>query len=84
MTDIVFVGCYISPGDSPYYDAAMFGNIQSLIKKDEIKTYFIMGDLNSRIGVPGDLYFDKEKLTYYGCEDITVNGNGRHTLQFVQ
>ena len=25
MTDIVFVGCYILPGDSPYYDAAMFG-----------------------------------------------------------
>ena len=40
-----------------------------------------MGDLNSRIGVPVDLYFDKEKLTYYGCEDITANGNGRHTLQ---
>ena len=81
MTDIVFVGCYITPGDSPYYDAAIFGYIQSLIKKDEIKTFFIMGDLNSRVGVPVDLCFDEEKLTYNGCEDITVNGNGRNILQ---
>ena len=62
MTDIVFVGCYITPKDSPYYNAAVFGYVQSIVKKDTSKTVFVMGDLNSRIGRPSDLVYNGEKL----------------------
>ena len=76
MPNIVFVGCYISPSDSPYYDSAVFGHLQGLMKEDEGKKFIIMGDLNSRIGFPpkykrGDTEFD-----YVGCEDNSVNING--------
>lgn len=38
LPNIVFLGCYITPRDSPYYDGAMFGYIKSIIKKDVGKT----------------------------------------------
>ena len=56
VPDIIFIGCYIAPSDFPYYDAAVFGHLQSLLKKDESKKAFIMGDLNSRVGLPMELY----------------------------
>ena len=77
---IIFVGCYISPDDSPYYDAAVFGHIQSLLKRDESKEAFIMGDLNSRVGVPDNLTIGSEKCVYEGAEDTSVNMNGRRIL----
>ena len=80
MPNIVFVGCYISPVDSPYYDSAVFGHLQSLLKNDEDKNFFIMGDLNSRVGKPTCLKFNSEKLQYAECEDETVNKNGTSIL----
>ena len=84
IPDIIFVGCYIAPADSPYYDAAVFGYLQSLIKRDESKKFFIMGDLNSRVGVPTDLHIEKEKCVYSGVDDTTVNKNGRCILQLCE
>ena len=79
-SDIIFVGCYISPRDSPYYDAAVFGHLQSLVMKDERKKMFIMGDLNSRVGVPTNLRTGSRTLAYQDCEDETLNTNGRRVL----
>ena len=45
LPGVIFVGCYIAPSDSPYYDGAIFGHLHSLIKRDETKKLFIMGDL---------------------------------------
>ena len=71
MENIVFVGCYIPPDDSPYYDTAIFGHVQSLVKNGGGKTFFVMGDLNSRVGTP------KNK----DSKDIRVNRNGRRLLE---
>ena len=84
VPDVVFVGCYIAPSDSPYYDAAVFGYLQGLLKKDESKYFFIMGDLNSRVGIPADVTVDNEKLSYEGCEDRAVNKNGKCLLQLCE
>ena len=81
LPNIVFVGCYITPSDSPYYDDAVFGYIQGLIKNDECKSFLIMGDLNSRIGIPTELRLNDKKLVYEGCEDLTQNKNGKRLLQ---
>ena len=81
MPEIVFVGCYISPSDSLYYDSSVFGHLQSLLKNDEGKKFFIAGDLNSRVGTP-NLRIDNENLEYVGCnDDTTVNKNGIEILQ---
>ena len=66
IPNTVFVGCYIPPSDSPYYDDAVYGHLQSLVRNDEGKTFFIVGDLNSRVGTPvhGD-----DNLRYVDCED---------------
>ena len=84
IPDIVFVGCYISPVDSPYYDGAVFGYLQSLIKRDGSKRIFIMGDLNSRVGIPTTLEIGNEKCVYEGVEDTTVNQNGRCLLDMCE
>ena len=82
--NILFVGCYISPEDSPYYDAAVFGHLQSLVKNDKSKKVIIMGDLNSRIGVPTNIFTEREKCVYEGVEDTTVNKNGKCVLQLCE
>ena len=79
--NIVFVGCYITPSDSPYYDSAVFGHLQSLIKNDEGKKFFILGDLNSRVGTPQSLKIDDDELSYVGTDDNIVNKNGKEILQ---
>ena len=77
---IIFIGCYIAPADSPYYDPAVFGHLQSLLKRDESKKAIVMGDLNSRVGMPTDLYIEKVRCIYEGVEDVTVNKNGKCIL----
>ena len=72
MPDIVFVGCYNSPSDSPYYDSAIFGYLQGLMRDNEGKKFVIMGDLNSRVGVPPSIRKDDDVLDYVGCEDAAV------------
>ena len=84
LPGVIFVGCYIAPSDSPYYDGAIFGHLQSLIKRDESKKLFIMGDLNSRVGSPADLQVENEKCVYNGVEDLTVNSNGKCMLQLCE
>ena len=84
VPDIIFIGCYIAPSDSPYYDAAVFGHLQSLLKKDESKKVFVMGDLNSPVGLPTELYLEKDKCVYEGVEDATVNTNGRRILELCE
>ena len=81
LPNIVFMGCYLTPRDSQYYDPAFFGYVQGMIKRDSSKTIFIVGDLNSRVGVPSDLLLDDEMLVYEGCEDRTLNENGKSLLQ---
>ena len=81
LPDVVFVGCYITPFDSPYYDSAVYGHLQSLVKKDEGKKFFFIGDLNSRIGIPTEFACGDEVLKYIGCEDNNVNSNGKSVLQ---
>ena len=80
MEGVLFVGVYITPTDSPYYDDAIFGYLQSILKKDGSKTVFILGDLNSRVGIPKDLKFGDMKLNYSGCNDNNTNENGRKLL----
>ena len=82
--NILFIGCYISPEDSPYYDGAVFGHLQSLVNNDRSKKVIIMGDLNSRIGVPTNIFAGREKCVYEGVEDITVNKNGKCVLQLCE
>ena len=84
IPDIMFIGCYIAPADSPYYDPAVFGYVQGLVKNDEGKQVFVMGDLNSRVGAPTDLYIGKEKCVYEGIEDAVVNKNGKGILQLCE
>ena len=84
LPGMLFVGCYIAPADSPYYDSAIFGHLQSLIKKDGSKKVLIMGDLNSRVGSPANLQVDNEQCMYDGVEDLTVNSNGKCTLQLCE
>ena len=84
LPNIIFVGCYITPSDSPYYDNAVFGHLQSLLKNDESKKFMIMGDLNSRVGVPTELRIRDKKLLYEGCNDVTVNKNGRCVLKLCE
>ena len=81
---ILFVGCYIAPEDSPYYDGAVFGYIQGLIKNDESKRVIILGDLNSRVGNPTNLVVGNSKCVYEGVEDIAVNKNGKCALQMCE
>ena len=81
IPNTIFIGCYITPDDSSYYDSAIFGYIQGIIKNDESKTYIILGDLNSRVGNPGPCLDSNGVLEYIGCEDRIVNGNGKKILQ---
>ena len=78
--DISFLGCYITPKDSSYYDAAIFGYIQSVFKRDAGKTVYLIGDLNSRVGKQTDACFDEDVLEYRGCEDLIVNENGKNLM----
>ena len=84
MPNIVFVGCYITPSDSPYYDAAVFGYLQGLMKRDGSKQFFILGDLNSRVGTPTSLKCDDSYLQYVGCEDPNLNLNGTSILRLCE
>ena len=84
IPNIIFVGCYIAPADSPYYDAAVFGYLQSLARRDESKKLIIMGDLNSRVGIPTDLHIKNDKCVYEGVQDTTVNKNGNCLLQLCE
>ena len=84
LPGILFVGCYIAPSDSPYYDSAIFGYLQSLMKRDGNKKILIMGDLNSRVGSPASLEIANEKCAYEGVEDITVNKNGQCMLELCE
>ena len=43
-----------------------------------------MGDLNSRIGIPKDLYIRKEKCVYEGVEDVSLNINGKAILDLCE
>ena len=81
LPNVVFIACYIAPSDSNYYDAAVFGYIQGIIKKDVSKTYVVVGDLNSRVGIPTELLDNGSNLHYTGCEDTIVNSNGKNILQ---
>ena len=81
IPNIIFIGCYITPDDSPYYDFAIFGYIQGIIKRDESKTYIIFGDLNSRVGDPGLCLEGGNVFQYAECEDKIVNNNGNNILQ---
>ena len=80
LPDIVFLGCYITPRDSPYYDAAIFGYIQSVVKKDAGKIVYIIGDLNSRVGIPTETPFGDESLEYGEVNDTSINENGKCLL----
>ena len=80
IPDIIFVGCYITPADSPYYDDAIFVYLQSLTRRDESKKVVIMGDLNSRVGTSTNLNIGKNNCAYVGVEDQTVNKNGQYLL----
>ena len=79
IQNTVFVGCFIPPSDSPYYDDA-YGHLQSLVRNDKEKTFFIIGDLNSRVSTPS-MHGD-DNLSYVNFEDSgIVKRNGRGTMQ---
>ena len=85
IPNTVFVGCYIPPSDSPYYDDAVYGHLQSLVRNDEGKNFIIIGDLNSRVGTLLNFRNGDNELKYVGCEDgVTINKNGRATTQLCQ
>ena len=84
VPDVIFIGCYIAPSDSPYYDAAVFGYVQCLLKRDESKKAIVMGDLNSRVGLPTNLHIEKEKCVYEGVQDAVVNKNGKCILDLCE
>ena len=84
MPDTVFVSCYITLSDSPYFDNSVFGHLQSIVKNDEGKKYIFLGDLNSRVGIPPTRKVGWDELSYTGCEDTAVNNNGKEILQLCE
>ena len=84
MPDTVFVGCYVTPSDSPYYDSAVFGHLQGIVKNDEGKKYIFVGDLNSRVGIPPSRKIGGDEMSYVGCEDTAINNNGKEILQLCE
>lgn len=48
---LLFGFCYIPPIDSPEFSHSTFGSIQEKLKTSEMRNgYFLIGDLNARIG----------------------------------
>ena len=76
MPSIVFIGCYIQPENSNYFDPDMFSELGSfLITLREKKLIpFMGGDLNCRFGDLNMLFEDK---LYTGNVDASSNKHGR-------
>ena len=84
LPDVLFLGCYITPRDSPYYDGAIFGYIQSVMKKDAGMIVYVIGDLNSRVGTPTEAPFGDVSLHFSGVMILEKTKMGSVFLMFVE
>lgn len=76
--DYKFGGVYIPPKDSPYYEPSMFGALlANIMQRSRV---VIMGDLNSRVGVPYLTDLGDKPYQYNETRDFVVNDNGKQLL----
>ena len=71
-------GVYIPPDDSPYFQQADIGALESHILESE--NTIVMGDLNARVGTPDLSNSENIPYVYSGVVDNTVNARGRSIL----
>ena len=75
-----FCGVYVTPSSSPYYNDLDIANIQAKTI-DQNMNYFIIGDMNARLGPKiDDLVTHNRNIRYRDQIDPTVNDNGRKLL----
>ena len=74
--EYIFIGTYIKPESSRYFEAEMFAELCAhVIECHSLnKTVFMGGDLNSR---PGDLNALNTSWHYNSNVDVNINGHGR-------
>ena len=80
LPNFVFVLCYITPADSPYYDKAVFGKLHSILVQNHGRDIMMFGDFNARIEARA-LEDRRKALAYNVSEDETFNANGRKLIQ---
>ena len=68
-------GVYIPPDDSPYYDPALLGALESQVKGYD--RVIVMGDLNARVGHLPNGSIEGKTYEYCQVMDFTVNNRGR-------
>ena len=79
MPDVRIGACYIPPADSPFFDPASFGDLQSQILESGNKVIMI-GDFNSRISSLQCLNNDSLGIAYSQSADRCDNAHGRVVL----
>ena len=72
-------GVYIPPDDSPYFQQADIGSMESHVL--ESGNTIVMGDLNARVAVPKLSNSDNVPYVYSGVVDNIVNARGRTLLR---
>ena len=80
VPSLVFIGCYIQPENSKYFDPTMFSELGGFLMslRERKLTPIMGGDLNCRFGNLNHLYQDSGLL--YG-DDADVSSN-RHGLTY--
>ena len=63
LPNFIFILCYITPIDSPYYDDAIFGKLHSILVENDGLDVILFGDLNSRVETC--VLEDKNKMLSY-------------------
>lgn len=85
--DIRFLifACYLPPENSPHgRDSSEFvGHILAIIYRyNFVDTFFICGDLNSRIGNKNDYIESLDHVSHQTILDHTCNGHGENFIEF--
>ena len=74
-TGVRYGGVYIPPDDSPYYDPALLGALESQVR--DCDQTVVMGDLNARVGQLPNVSIEGKTFKYCQVKDFTVNNMGR-------
>ena len=78
LPNVKLGGIYIPPDDSPYYHPSRYGEVAA--RSVDQQKVVMMGDFNSRVGVPSIANDKGDEYEYEGVCDYTVNGHGRTLL----
>ena len=80
MPDVRIGGCYIPPADSPYFNPASFGDMQSQIVDPSNDRIVAIGDFNSRMSSLQSLNGTAQGISYSQNVDKSDNAHGRELL----